>query len=61
MFVQQIKTILKFYYICQSVSFLTSLLKLDKFRDISCSGRDIFLKFFGDIPWIFLDYFQIFI
>ena len=33
-------------YVCQSVSWLTSLLKLDKCRDISCSGCDIFLTFF---------------
>ena len=32
-------------YVCQSVSWLTSLLKLDKYRDISGSGWDIFLKF----------------
>ena len=38
-----------FLCVCQSVNWLTSLLKLDKWRDISSSGWDIFLKFFGDI------------
>ena len=42
--------ILKFLYVCQSVSWLTSLLKLYKYSDISTSGRDIFLKFDWDIP-----------
>ena len=32
-------------YFCQSVSWLTSSLKLDKCRDISCSGWDIIQKF----------------
>ena len=50
---------LNFLYVCQSVSWLTSLLKLDKYRDISSSGWDTFLKFFWDIPRIFLDYLQI--
>ena len=45
-------------YVCQSVSWLTFLLKLHKCRDISCSGRDIFLKIFGDIPGMFLHYSQ---
>ena len=48
-----------FLHVCQSVSWLTSLLKLDKYRDISNSRWDIFLKLFGDIPWIFSQYFQI--
>ena len=42
----------------QSVNWLTSLLKLDKYRDISCSGWCIFLKYFGHIPEMFLHYFQ---
>ena len=46
-------------YVCQSVSWLTSVLKLDNYRDISGSEWDIFLKFFWDIPGMFLHYFQI--
>ena len=46
-------------YICWSVSGLNSSLKLDKCRDISWSGRYVFLKFFWDIPWMFVHYFQI--
>ena len=45
-------------YVCQSVSWLTSLLILDKSSDISSSGWDIFVKFFGDIPKMFLHCFQ---
>ena len=48
-----------FLYVCQSISWLTSLLKLGQYRNISCSGWDIFLKLYRDIPWIFLHYFQI--
>ena len=46
-------------YVCQSVNWLASLLKLSKYRDISSSGGDIFLIFSGDIPRIFLDYVKI--
>ena len=46
-------------YVCQSVILLTSLLKLDKYGDISCSWWDIFLKFFGDILEMFVHYFKI--
>ena len=42
-----------------SVSWLTSLLKLDKYRDISISERDIFLKVWEDIPWMLVQNFQI--
>ena len=59
MFVHQIKIILNFLYVCQSVSWLTFLLKLDKYRDISSSVWDIFLKIFGGIPGMFLHHFQI--
>ena len=44
-------------YVCQSVSWLTSLLKLDKYGDISYSWRDmllIFLKTF--LRWLFTSY-----
>ena len=34
-----------FLYVCQSISCLTSLLRLDKCRDIPCSGWYIFLKY----------------
>ena len=50
-----------YLYVCQSVSWITSLLKLDKSRDISCSGWDVVLIFFGDIPGMFIHYFQIII
>ena len=59
MFVDYFWIIQNFLYVCQSVSWLTFLLKIDKYRDISTSGWDIFLKFFGDIPRIFPDYLQI--
>ena len=52
---------LSFLYVCQSVSWLTSWLKLGHYRDISFSGWDIFLKFDGHIPEIFLCYFKIII
>ena len=51
--------IINFLYVRQSVSWLTSLLKLDKCRNISCSGQDIFMKFLRDILRMFLHYFQI--
>merc|ERR1711954_441289 len=59
MLVHLFQMILNFMYVCQSVSWLTSLLNLYKYRDISSSGRDIFLKFAGDIPRMNLHYFQI--
>ena len=59
MFVNLFQIILNFLYVCQSVSCLTCLLKLDKYRDISSSGSDIFLKFFGGIPRILVHLFQI--
>ena len=54
MFVHLFQIILKFMYVCQSVSCLTSLLKLYKYRDISCSGQDIFQTFLGP----FFQYFK---
>ena len=59
MFLHWFLIILNFLYVCQYVSWLTSLLKLNKSRDISSSGWDIFLKFFGDIPGMLVHYFQI--
>ena len=58
MFVHYFQIIPNLLYVCQSVSWLTSLLKLDKSRDISSSGWDIFLKFFEDIPRMLVHYFQ---
>ena len=58
-FVHYFQIIPNFLYVCQSVSWLTSLLKLGQYRNISCSGWDIFLKLYRDIPRIFLHYFQI--
>ena len=59
MLVHLFKIILNFFYVCQSVSWLTSLLKLYKYRDISSSGWDIFLKIFGDISGMLAGQFQI--
>ena len=59
MLVHYFQIIMNFQYVCQSVSWLTSLLKLDKCRYISCSGWDIFLNFFWDIPGMFVHYFPI--
>ena len=59
MFQHLFQIILNFLYVCQSVSWLTSLLKLDKYKHISDSEWDIFVKMFGDIPRIFLHHFQI--
>ena len=46
-------------YVCPSVIWLTSFLKSCKYRCISNSGWNIFLKLFVYIPRIFLNYFQI--
>ena len=45
--------------ICQSASWLTSLLKLGSYRDISSSVGDISLKFFRGIPGMFVHLSQI--
>ena len=45
LFVHYFQILMNFLYICQSVSWLTSLLILDKCRNISCSGWNIFLIF----------------
>ena len=49
MLVHYFQIILNFLYVCWSVCWLTSLLKLGWYRDISTSGWYIFLEFFGDI------------
>ena len=59
MLLHHFQIILNFLYVCQSVRWRTSLLKLDIYKDISCSGWDFFLKLFGDIPQMFIHYFQI--
>ena len=59
MLVHYFQIILNFMYVCQSVSWNTSLLKLYKYRDTSSSGRNIFLKSSGDIPRMNLHWFQI--
>ena len=53
------KTNQNFLYVCVSVRWLTSLLKLDKYKDISRSEIDISLNFFGDNPRMLLHHFQI--
>ena len=59
MFVHYFEMLTNFLYVCLSISWLTSLLKLDHYRYISCSRSDIFLNFFGDIPGMLVQYFQI--
>ena len=59
MFVHFFQIITNFFFVCQSISWPTSIMKLGQYRDISHSGWYIFLKIFGDIPWMFLHYSQI--
>ena len=59
MFLHYFQIIPYFLYVCQAVSWLSFLLKLDKYRDISRSGLDIFLKFFGGPPGMFVHLLQI--
>ena len=59
MLVHYFQRIVNIWYICQYFSWLTSLLKLDKCRNISRSGWYTFLEFFGDIPRMLVHYFQI--
>ena len=59
MLVHWFQIILNFLYKCQSISWLTSLLRLEVFKGVSSSGWDIFLKFFGDNPWMLVHYIQI--
>ena len=51
MFVHLFQIVTNFLYVCQYVSWLTFLLKLNKYWDISSSGWDNCLKFVGDFPW----------
>jgi len=55
MLVHWFQIVLNLFFVCQSVSWLTSLLKLDKYRNISSSGWHIFLESFGDIPGMYLN------
>ena len=59
MLVHYFQIIQKNLYVCQSISWLTYLRNLGQYRDISCSGWDIFQKFLSDIPRMFVHYFQI--
>ena len=59
MFLHKFSICLNVLYVCQSVSWLTSLMKLDKYGDISCSWWDIFLIFLGGIPEMCLHHFPI--
>ena len=58
MLVYYLQIIPNLLYVCQSVSWLTFLQKIDKYRDISSSGSDVSLDFFGDIPEMLLHWFQ---
>ena len=58
MFLHLNQITLKFLYVCQSVIWLTSLLKYINL-DNSCSGWDFFLKFLGDILGTLIHNFQI--
>ena len=59
MLVHYFQIILNFLYVCQCVGWLSSLLKLNKYRDISSSGWYIFLKNFGRIPKMLLYFFHV--
>ena len=59
MFLHDFQIVTNFLYVCQSVSWLTSLLKLYKYRDNSSYRWDIFLKFFGYIPGMLAHQFRI--
>ena len=54
-----LQMITNFLYVCQSISWLTWLLKLGQYRDISSSQWGILLKCFGDISGMLVHYFQI--
>ena len=58
MFVHYFQMLTNFWYVCQSVSLLTFLLKLGQFWNISCSGWDIFQIFLGDTPGMILHDFE---
>ena len=61
MFLHDLQIITNFLFVCQSFSWLTSLMKLGQYRDISCPGQDIFLKMFAAIPGMFVHQFHIFL
>ena len=53
------KTLIQIGLSCQSVSWLTSILKWDKYRDIPTSGWNMFLNYLVDIPGVQVNLFQI--
>ena len=55
MLLHYFQIITHFLFVCQSVNWLTSLMKLGKYRDISCPW-DIFMKIFGGISGMFLHF-----
>ena len=57
--VQYLHFIRIFLFVLQSASWLTSLLKLGKYRDASWSGWDISVKIFVEILDIFVQYLHI--
>ena len=59
MFLHWFQVIMIFLYVCQSGSWHTSLMKSDKFRNISSSVWYIFLNFYGHIPGMSVHLFQI--
>ena len=53
MFVYKIQIIMNFFYLSQSVSWLTFLMKLGLYRHIFSSGGGIFLDLLGGFPEMF--------
>ena len=58
-FVHYFQVIRTIFYVCHYTSWLTSFLKLDKYRIISWSGWDISVKIFVEILDIFVQYLHI--
>ena len=59
MFIHYFQIFENFLFPCESASWLTSLLKLYLYRNISCTGWDIFLNILEDIPGVLVHYFHI--
>ena len=59
MLVHLLQMILNVSYVCQSGSWHTFLMKSNKLWDISSSGWDIFLIFYGHIPGMLVHLLQI--
>merc|ERR1711954_492793 len=49
------------FLVCLSVCSFAYFLTKIRQRDISCSGCHIFMEFFGDIPEMLVNWFQIFL